>query len=103
MNERLARLILAAAREIRECAISGEHPGAAVRATRRAYSAGHWLEPWDYELLASVVGACAFAARVYAGDRRRVRTVLLPCEYRRLRHLVAAAKGCLLECECFAS
>jgi hypothetical protein len=108
MYPTLAHAVLRAAREIRECADAGEHPGAALRAVRRAYSTCGALvaygraEPEWYERLASIVGALEDACRVYAANPEHVAEVDLPREGRRLEKLVRIAEASLKEEEIHA-
>lgn len=99
MHERLYPLVLKAAKELRECAESGEHPGAAERAVRHAYGECEGLylygraDPAWYAQLARVLGGCETAVRLYPYDPERVCAVLVPEETRRLAPLVKLAEA----------
>ena len=98
MSDELADLILRAARELRECAASGEHPAAAALAALRRASGrclaeamyGRAAHEW-YCRLTGLVGGCEEACRVYPVDAGRVGEVMLPELSRRLGPLAAEA------------
>lgn len=100
MLDTLFTRILIAAREMRQCADSGEHPEAARIAAEAAHSEAFTRAydgdaPWEwYDLLYSVYCTCREAARVYEFDRGAAGVALRnQLARKRFAELVATAKA----------